>query len=163
MFLFTQAWILVLCFPDARANRKTVLKARCFREAFLRGSKGALVSWCKTRDRFQEGISVRRFGLSLWKLHTYSRVIANLISYGSSVTKYGGGLKFPFLEHVEKEFSYLVYRWCFKQKWSTSSHRLLLLSISEELQFVLPLDQRNLGLWWSKLWKPSMEIEEVSV
>ena len=45
---------------------------------------------------------------------TYSRVIANLISYGRSVTNYGGGLKFPFLEHVEKEFSYLVYRWCFE-------------------------------------------------
>ena len=34
----------------------------------LRGSKGAFVSWCSTRERFQEGTPLRPFGLSLWKL-----------------------------------------------------------------------------------------------
>ena len=32
------------------------------------GSNGAFVSWCKTRDRFQEGIPLLPLGLSLWKL-----------------------------------------------------------------------------------------------
>ena len=48
-----------------RAKRKTVLKVRCLREAFLRGSKGGLVSWWRTRDRFQEGIPHLPLGLSL--------------------------------------------------------------------------------------------------
>ena len=68
MFLCCQAWISLLLLPEPRAKRKTVLKVRCFRDASLRGSKGAFVSWCSTRERFQEGIPLRPLGLSLWKL-----------------------------------------------------------------------------------------------
>ena len=50
------------------ASRKTVLKVKCFSEASFKGSNGALVSWCKTRDRFQEGTPHLPLGLSLWKL-----------------------------------------------------------------------------------------------
>ena len=45
-----------------------VLNVRCFKEASLRGSKGAFVNWCSTRDRFQEGMPLLPLGLSLWKL-----------------------------------------------------------------------------------------------
>ena len=68
MFLCNQAWISLLRLPEPRANRKTVLKVKCFSEAFFKDSKGALVSWCKTRERFQEGIPPLPLGLSLWKL-----------------------------------------------------------------------------------------------
>ena len=68
MFLCSQAWISLLCLPEPRASRKTVLKVKCFSEASFKGSKGALVSWCKTRDSFQEGIPLLPLGLSLWKL-----------------------------------------------------------------------------------------------
>ena len=68
MFLCCQAWISLLLLPEPRAKRKTALKVRCFRDASLRGSKGAFVSWCSTRERFQEGIPLRPLGLSLWKL-----------------------------------------------------------------------------------------------
>ena len=37
-----------------RGKRKTVLKVKCFKEDPLIGSKGDLVSWCKTSERFQE-------------------------------------------------------------------------------------------------------------
>ena len=59
MFLCCQAWISLLLLPEPRANKKTVLKVRCFKDAPLRGSKGAFVSWCSTRERFQEGIPLR--------------------------------------------------------------------------------------------------------
>ena len=68
MFLCCHAWISLLFLPEPRAKRKTVLKVRCFRDASLRGSKGAFVSWCSTRERFQEGIPLHPLGLSLWKL-----------------------------------------------------------------------------------------------
>ena len=32
------------------------------------GSNGALFSWCKTSERFQEGMPLLPLGLSLWKL-----------------------------------------------------------------------------------------------
>ena len=32
------------------------------------GSNGALFSWCKTSERFQEGTPLLPLGLSLWKL-----------------------------------------------------------------------------------------------
>ena len=65
IFLCNQAWISLLCLPEPRANRKTVLKVKCFSEASFKGSKGAFVSWCKTRERFQEGMPL---SLSLWKI-----------------------------------------------------------------------------------------------
>ena len=43
----------------------TVLKVRCFKETFLRGSEGALVNSCNTRDRFQVGIPMQPLGLSM--------------------------------------------------------------------------------------------------
>ena len=67
MFLCNQAWISLLRLPEPRANRKTVLKVKCFREASFKGSKGAFVSWCRTRVRFQEGMPLLPLGLSLWK------------------------------------------------------------------------------------------------
>ena len=45
MFLCNQAWISLLRLPEPRANRKTVLKVKCFTEASFKGSKGAFVSW----------------------------------------------------------------------------------------------------------------------
>ena len=45
-----------------------LLKVKCFSEASFKGSNEALVSWCKTRERFQEGIPLLPFGLSQWKL-----------------------------------------------------------------------------------------------
>ena len=68
MLLCNQGWISLLRLPEPRANRKTVLKVKCFNEASFKGSKGAFVSWCKTRNRFQEGIPLLPLGLSLWKL-----------------------------------------------------------------------------------------------
>ena len=68
MFFCNQVCISLLRLPEPRANRKTVLKVKCFNEASFRGSKGAFVSWCKTRGRFQEGIPLLPLGLSLWKL-----------------------------------------------------------------------------------------------
>ena len=68
MFLCCHAWISLRLLPEPRAKRKTVLKVTCFRDASLSGSKGAFVSWCSTRERFQEGIPLRPLGLSLWKL-----------------------------------------------------------------------------------------------
>ena len=44
------------------------MMVRCFKEASLIGSNGAFVSWCKTRERFQEGIPLWPLGLSLWQL-----------------------------------------------------------------------------------------------
>ena len=38
------------------------MKVKCFKEASLKGSNGAFVSWCKTSERFQEGIPLRPFG-----------------------------------------------------------------------------------------------------
>ena len=68
MFLCCHACISLLLLPEPRAKRKTVLKVRCFSDASLRGSKGAFVSWCNTRERFQEGMPLLPLGLSLWKL-----------------------------------------------------------------------------------------------
>ena len=68
MFLCCHAWISLLLLLEPRAKRKTVLKVRCFSVASLRGSKGAFVSWCNTRERFHEGIPLLPLGLSLWKL-----------------------------------------------------------------------------------------------
>ena len=68
MFLCNQAWISLLRLPEPKASKKTVLKVRCFKEASFRGSKGAFVSWCSTRERFQEGMPLLPLGLSLWKL-----------------------------------------------------------------------------------------------
>ena len=68
MFLCNQAWISLMCLPEPKSSRKTVLKVKCFSEASFKGSKGALVSWCKTRERFQEGMPLLPLGLSLWKL-----------------------------------------------------------------------------------------------
>ena len=68
MFLCGKAWISLLRLPEPRASRKTVLKVKCFSEASFISSKGALVNWCKTGDRFQEGIPLLPLGLSLWKL-----------------------------------------------------------------------------------------------
>ena len=68
MFLCCHAWISLLRLPEPKANRKVVLKVKCFKDASLRGSNGAFVSWCSTRERFKEGIPLRPLGLSLWKL-----------------------------------------------------------------------------------------------
>ena len=68
IFLCNQAWISLLRLPEPKAKRKRVLKVKCFREAPLRGSNGGFVSWCSTRERFQEGMPLRPLGLSLWKL-----------------------------------------------------------------------------------------------
>ena len=66
--LFCQACISLLRLPDPRAKGKTVLKVKCFKNASLIGSTGAVVSWCNTRERFQEGIPFHHLGLSQWKL-----------------------------------------------------------------------------------------------
>ena len=68
MFLCNQTWISLLRLPEPRARRKIVLKVKCFSEASFKGSKGAFVSWCRTSERFQDGIPLLPLGLSLWKL-----------------------------------------------------------------------------------------------
>ena len=54
--------------PNPRAKKNTVLKVKSFKEAPLIGLNGALFSWCKTSERFQEGMPLLPLGLSLWKL-----------------------------------------------------------------------------------------------
>ena len=49
--LFCQAWISLLHLPNPRAKRP--LK--------LMGSNGAFLSWCNTRERFQEGDASQTF------------------------------------------------------------------------------------------------------
>ena len=66
MFLCCHACISLLLLPEPSAKRNMVLKVKSFKS--LRGSKGAFVNWCSTRERFQEGIPLRPLGLSLWKL-----------------------------------------------------------------------------------------------
>ena len=56
MFLCSQAWISILHLPEPKANRKTILKVKCFREASLKGSKGPLSAGAENRERFQEGM-----------------------------------------------------------------------------------------------------------
>ena len=80
MFLCNQAWISLLSLPEPKAIRKTVLKGKCFKEAYFRGSKGAFVSWCNTRDRFQEGMPFLPLGLSLWKLFRRRVRFASLLT-----------------------------------------------------------------------------------
>ena len=68
MFLCNPAWISLLHLPEPRANRKTVLKVKCFSETSFKSSKGAFISLCRTRERFQVGMPLLPLGLSLWKL-----------------------------------------------------------------------------------------------
>ena len=49
-------------------NQEYHLEGQCFKEASLNGSDGALFSWCKTSERFQESMPLLPLGLSLWKL-----------------------------------------------------------------------------------------------
>ena len=63
--LVLKACISLLRLHNPRAKRKTVLKVKFFKEASSIGSNGAFVSWCNTRDRFQEGISLHPLDLSL--------------------------------------------------------------------------------------------------
>ena len=61
IFLFCQACISLLCLPDPRAKRKTVLKVKCFKEAF-NWFKMNLVSWCKNQEEVPGGDSPPAFG-----------------------------------------------------------------------------------------------------
>ena len=49
----------------ARPKKNTVLKVKRFKEDSLIGSNGALFSWFKTSERFQEGMPLLPLGLSL--------------------------------------------------------------------------------------------------
>ena len=60
--------ISLLLLPDAKVNRKTVLKVNNFKEAFPKGSKGCLVSAWSTIAKSQGGIDLLATGLSLLKL-----------------------------------------------------------------------------------------------
>ena len=53
-------------FAGAQGQKEDSLEGKMFQG--LSGSNGAFVSWCSTRERFQEGIPLRPLGLSLWKL-----------------------------------------------------------------------------------------------
>ena len=61
IFLFCQACISLLRLPDPRAKRKTVLKVKCFKEAF-NWFKMNLVSWCKNQEEVPGGDSPPAFG-----------------------------------------------------------------------------------------------------
>ena len=50
-----------------QGQEETALKVKCFKEAY-NWFKMNLVNWCKTRERFQEGVPLRPLGLSQWKL-----------------------------------------------------------------------------------------------
>ena len=45
------------------------------------GSKGALVNWCNTRERFQEGMPLLPLGLSLWKLSRRRVRFSSLLTF----------------------------------------------------------------------------------
>ena len=45
------------------------------------GSKGAFVSWCKTREGFQEGMPLLPLGLSLWKLSRRQVRFSSLLTF----------------------------------------------------------------------------------
>ena len=89
---------------DPRAKRKTVLKVKCFKEASLIGSNGAFVSWCKTRERFQEGNPLWPLGLSLWKLSRRRVKFSSLLILMS---------EFPSLSAMET----CNHQWC----WAVTS------------------------------------------
>ena len=55
MFLCSQAWISILHLPEPKANRKTILKVKCFLEASLRGSKGASSAGAEKEGKFPRG------------------------------------------------------------------------------------------------------------
>ena len=59
-----KAWSSLRLLAEARAKRKTVLKVRCFKEAWPKGSKGALVRARRTTERFHFGARERPTGLA---------------------------------------------------------------------------------------------------
>ena len=68
---------LTSVFARPKGQEEYRLEGQCFKEASLIGSNGALFSWCKTSERFQEGTPLLPLGLSLWKL---SRRRARILS-----------------------------------------------------------------------------------
>ena len=58
---------LTSVFARPKGQEEYRLEGQCFKEASLIGSNGALFSWCKTSERFQEGTPLLTLGLSLWK------------------------------------------------------------------------------------------------
>ena len=59
---------LTSAFAQPKGQEEYCLEGQSFKEASLIGSNGALFSWCKTSERFQEGMPLLPLGLSLWKL-----------------------------------------------------------------------------------------------
>ena len=68
MYLFAKHVSHLCICPTQGLRGKTVLKVKCFKEASLISSSGIFVSWCNTRERFQEGIPLHPLGLSPWKV-----------------------------------------------------------------------------------------------
>ena len=59
-----QAYIL-LCLPEPKASKKTVLKVKILRSAFAKGSNRGRLRASKARDKSQLGIALFAKGLSL--------------------------------------------------------------------------------------------------
>lgn len=97
--------VIRLC-SEANANRKTVFKVRNLGEANSRGSKGAPVSTCKTRLKFDGGKALKAFSQSQ-TLNEPGKV--HFRPYIPS-TLYGGGLKTFLLKKVEGELYHVLYR-----------------------------------------------------
>ena len=143
-FLFCQACISLLHLPYPRAKRKTVLKVKCFKEASLFGSKGAFVSWCKTRER----IPLWPLGLSLETIQETSEIfvladingwVSQFISNGWSVTINGARLQLPVLKKVHKEVSNRLNRGALKSTWLVMHHFVKMVHFAPLTDLVDPL------------------------
>ena len=70
---------LTSVFARPKGQEEYRLEGQCFKEASLIGSNGALFSWCKTSERFQEGTLLLPLGLSLWKTVQETSEILSLL------------------------------------------------------------------------------------
>ena len=57
---------LTSAFAPPKGQEEYRLEGQSFKEASLIGPNGALFSWCKTSERFLEGMTLLPLGLSLW-------------------------------------------------------------------------------------------------
>ena len=57
---------LTSAFAPLKGQEEYRLEGQSFKEASLIGPNGALFSWCKTSERFLEGMTLLPLGLSLW-------------------------------------------------------------------------------------------------
>ena len=59
---------LTSAFARPKGQEEYRLEGQMLQGGSLIGPNGALFTWCKTSERFQEGMPLLPLGLSLWKL-----------------------------------------------------------------------------------------------